>query len=423
LESSLPVGSLAQRPGEHLPEFVNSSEPQDGRAGEIRNRYWLHILLFLLTLVSTIYSGGQMAGRYLLYAESSTWINVLGMPISLDFVLDGLRFGGSLLLFLTVHEFGHYFAARTHGVSTSLPYFIPFPWNGIGTFGAVIRIREQIPSMKKLFDIGTAGPLAGFVVALGVLIVGFTTLPSLDYVQDFPGHEALKEFVRTHGAFPERLDQVPVSSDGLLLVVGSTPLYWMLSHLFSNVPPLWEMYHYPVLFAGWLGLFFTAVNLLPVGQLDGGHMLFALVGPRWHKRLARGFVLLLLVSGGIGFIDEIGPLLNEWIHVPGILPWLALSFVLLFYLHRVFKDEPRLVIGFLFGVISLVAVLRWSPSVVNNFGYTGWLFWCLLIVVLIRVDHPPVSVMEPLSTRRKVLAILGLVIFALCFSIKPLYIL
>jgi membrane-associated protease RseP (regulator of RpoE activity) len=389
---------------------------------EPKDRYWLHILLFVLTLASTVFAGGQMAGRYLLYAESSNWIRVFGLQISLQFVLDGLRFGGSLLLFLTVHEFGHYFAARRHGVSTSLPYFIPFPWNGIGTFGAVIRIREQIPSMKKLFDIGTAGPIAGFVVALAVLLVGFLTLPSLDYVQDFPGHEALKAYVRTFDAFPQRLDQVPVSSDGLLLVVGSTPLYWMLSHLFTNVPPLWEMYHYPVLFAGWLGLFFTAVNLLPVGQLDGGHMLFALVGPKWHRRLARGFVLILLVSGGIGFMDEVGPALNEWIAVPGILPWLALSIILLFYLQRIFREDHRLVIGYLFGVVVLIAVLRWSPAVVSQFGYTGWLFWCLLIVVLIRVDHPPVTIMEPLSRRRRIMAILGLVIFALCFSIKPLYI-
>jgi hypothetical protein len=105
----------------------------------------------------------------------------------------------------------------------------------------------------------------------------------------------------------------------------------------------------------------------------------------------------------------------------GVLPWLGLAFVLLFYMHRIFGDDIRLVVGFLFGVIVLIAVLRWSPTVVGAFGYTGWLLWCLLIVLLIRVDHPPVSRVEPLNTPRRVLAILGLVIFALCFSIKPLY--
>ncbi len=390
---------------------------------EEKDRYWLHAGLFIATLVTTIFAGGQMAGRYIFYAESENWLQLLGARISIEFVLDGFRFGGSLLLFLTVHEFGHYFAARKHRISTSLPYFIPFPWNGIGTFGAVIRIREQIPSMRKLFDIGTAGPIAGFVVALVVLIVGFATLPTLDYVMDLPGHEGLKAFIQQNVAFPDRLDQVATSSGDMLLVVGSTPLYWLLSQFFTDVPPLWEMYHYPILFAGWLGLFFTAVNLLPVGQLDGGHMLYALVGPRWHRRFARGFVLLLLTSGGIGFMDEVGPFLSRWTTVSGFLPWLVLALVMLFYMHRVFRDQPRLVVGSLVGVIALIAVLRWDPWIVNNFGYTGWLFWCLLIVLLIRVDHPPVLEMEPLNPKRRILAIFGLVIFALCFSIKPLYIL
>lgn len=362
-----------------------------------------------------------MAGRFDFYAASDNWINLFGSQISVEFVLDGLRYGASLLLFLGVHEFGHYFAARKHNVSTSLPYFIPFPWNGIGTFGAVIRIREQIPSMRKLFDIGTAGPMAGFVVALGVLIFGLATLPSLDYVADLYEHQALKDFVRDYGAFPDRLDEIALGSSDYLLVVGQTPLYWMLSQFFTDVPPMWEMYHYPVLFAGWLGLFFTAVNLLPVGQLDGGHMLYALVGPKWHRRLARGFVLMLLVSGGIGFIDDIGPAISEWTSVTGFLPWLILALVLLFYLQRIFKDQPRLIVGWLLGLVAMIAVFRWSPWIVENMGYTGWLIWCLLIVLLIRVDHPPVLEMEPLTTKRKILAIFGLVIFALCFSIKPLY--
>jgi len=114
--------------------------------------------------------------------------------------------------------------------------------------------------------------------------------------------------------------------------------------------------------------------------------------------------------------------MSEWTSVSGFIPWLILSFVLLFYLHRIFKDEPRLIVGWLLGLVASIAVLRWSPWVVGEIGYTGWLIWCLLIVLLIRVDHPPVLQMEPLTTKRKILAIFGLVIFALCFSIKPLYI-
>ncbi|NNF04838.1 MAG: site-2 protease family protein, partial [Rhodothermales bacterium] len=139
----------------------------DPRRGD-RDRYWLHLLLFVLTLLSTVYAGGAMAGRAILYARSTEIVNLFGWSVTSAFLMDGLLYGGSLLAFLTVHEFGHYFAARIHSVRTSLPYYVPFPFNGIGTFGAVIRIREQVPSMRKLFDIGAAGPVAGFVVALGV---------------------------------------------------------------------------------------------------------------------------------------------------------------------------------------------------------------------------------------------------------------
>src|SRR5690606_7539618 len=132
-------------------------------------------------------------------------------PINWPFLADGLLFGLSLLLFLTVHEFGHYFAARRHGIATSLPYYIPLPFVGVGTLGAVIRIREPIPSMRKLFDIGAAGPIAGFVVALGVLLYAFATLPPPTYMMDQLGHEELKAFIAQSGRFPEGL---PANSDG-----------------------------------------------------------------------------------------------------------------------------------------------------------------------------------------------------------------
>lgn len=394
-----------------------------------KDRYWLHILLFLVTVVTTVFAGGQMAGRYDYYEASGTGFTILGIPLNGAFLLDGLRFSLSLLLFLTVHEFGHYFAARRHHIQTSLPYFIPFPFNGIGTFGAVIRIRERIPSMTKLFDIGTAGPMAGFVVAVFVLLFGLVTLPPLDYVMGLSEHEALQSHVEEFDQFPTEIPENPLSGNTRVLLVGSTPLYWFLTQFFDDVPPLWEMYHYPFLFAGWLGLFFTAVNLLPVGQLDGGHMLYALVGPRWHRRLARLFVGFLLISGGIGFISDVGPSVSElfssWISTSALLetlaPWAVLSAIMLFYLQRILDYNSPVVIASLFGVMGLIAALSWSPVIVDSLGYVGWLFWCLLIVVLIRVDHPEVDEMEPLSPGRKALAILGLIIFALCFSIKPLY--
>ncbi len=385
-----------------------------------RERYVLHIGLFVLTLISTIWAGGNMVGRFDLYAEMDRWVSVFGQPINVDFVLDGLRFGGSLLLFLTVHEFGHYFAARIHRVSTSLPYYIPFPFNGIGTFGAVIRIREQIPSLRKLFDIGAAGPIAGFVVSLGILAYGLATLPPPEYLLDVPGHEALKAYINQFGMLPDRILSLP--QDGsVILVVGQTPLYWFMTQFVEHVPPMHEMYHYPYLFAGWLGLFFTALNLLPVGQLDGGHILYALVGAKWHGRLARGFVLVLLISGAIGFIQgaeefRSASLLGE------IGVWVGLSAILFVYLWRMFGLDLDVVGPLLVGIVLIAAVAAAVGPSMLRLGYSGWLVWCALIAFLIRVDHPPVLVHEPLTRGRRWAAYASLVIFFLCFSLKPLYI-
>lgn len=389
-----------------------------------KDRYWLHVLLFALTLVSTVLTGAQLAGRLPYYVQSDVWFYLFdseempGLPINWPFLADGLLFGLSLLLFLTVHEFGHYFAARRHGIATSLPYYIPLPFVGVGTLGAVIRIREPIPSMRKLFDIGAAGPIAGFVVALGVLLYAFATLPPPTYMMDQLGHEELKAFIAQSGRFPEGL---PANSDGTTLVVGNTLLYWMLSQFFPNVPPMYELYHYPILFAGWLGLFFTALNLLPVGQLDGGHILYALVGRKWHGRLARGFFMLLLLSGSIGFVQEMTPALYAWKPLAGDLSWFILAAILYFFLSRIFDGNHRLIAPALLGLIVLVALAQLAGPVVTQIGYTGWFVWCLLIVLFIKVDHPPVTFAEPLSRSRRILGILSLVIFILCFSFKPLY--
>jgi len=387
-----------------------------------KERYWLHATLFFLTILTTTWSGAILANRILIYNEAAPLIVLGEMVISWPFILDGLRFGASLLLFLSVHEFGHYFAARYHRVSTSLPYYIPFPFNGIGTFGAVIRIRQPVPSMTKLFDIGAAGPLAGFVAAFLVLIIGFATLPGPDYMDGSPDHENLKEYIAENGTYPPEIIPEEMKEGTTNIIVGMTPLYWLLSTFFSDVPPMWEMYHYPILFAGWLGLFFTALNLLPVGQLDGGHILYAFIGPKWHSIVARVFVLILLLSGGIGFIDEMKVFVWQWDPLLGELPWLILSGILFFFLNRIFNGVYQLIAPVLIMLVVGIAAGSTSEWVVQNIGYSGWLVWCLIITLLIKVDHPPVMIMEPLTRRRKWLAALSLLIFALCFSIKPLYI-
>lgn len=380
-------------------------------AKQAKDRYWLHLLLFALTLASTVYAGAEWAGRYLYYEEVGYWAQGV----------DGIRYAVPLILFLTVHEFGHYFAARYHGIATSLPYYIPFPWNGIGNFGAVIRIREPIPSTRPLFDVGVAGPIAGFVVALGALVYAMATLPPPEYLLDQAGHEALKEFIRQNGTFPDEMLPVEDGEGTARIVVGNTLLYWFLSQFFAHVPPMYEMYHYPVLLAGWFGLFFTALNLLPVGQLDGGHVLYALFGRKWHGRLARGFVTVLLISGGIGFMRDIAPALHDYAAWAGHASWFILSAILYYYLHRTFRGNQRQVAPALLGVLVTVAgALAW-PELAETIGHTGWLVWTLLIIVLIRVDHPPVGYTEPLTPRRRLLGYFAIAIFILCFSINPIY--
>jgi membrane-associated protease RseP (regulator of RpoE activity) len=383
-------------------------------------RRWLHLLLFLLTVATTVWAGGALVQRELLYEE-------FGMGL---FLWDGLRYAFPLLLFLTVHEFGHYFAARIRGIDVTLPYYIPFPLPflqpNIGTFGAVIRIREPLRRTGQLFDIGAAGPLAGFVVALGVLLYALATLPPPEYVFGLgQGHESLKLFVERFGAFPDQ----PLPDGGLgRLTIGQTPLYWALTQFFPNVPPMYEMYHYPVLFAGWLGLFFTALNMLPVGQLDGGHILYALAGPRWHGRIARTFVIVLLFSATLGLVFDMGPALGDlalYYGYPeafgGAGVWVLAAGLNYFFFRRLF-ERRSVAVGGLFGLVAAAAVALRLGGIAEAVGYSGWFFWCLLIVTLIKVDHPPVVHPEPLTRGRKALGVLALVLLVLCFSFKPLYI-
>ena len=405
----------------------DADPPQNGQPAEPRqeatDRPWLHAFLFVLTLASTVYAGGQWVNRVLFYEAQGETVSLLFTTVPMGWLVDGLRYAIPLLGFLTVHEFGHYFAARYHRVNTSLPYYIPFfpQINLIGTFGAVISIREAIPSKRKLFDIGAAGPLAGFVVAMGALLYGFATLPPPEYLLDLTGHEALKEHIRQYGTFPATPPEP--ASGALVIVVGQTPLFWLLSQFFANVPPMYEIYHYPVLFAGWLGLFFTALNLLPVGQLDGGHILYALLGPTWHRRLAQAFVLLLLVLGGMGFVKEAQTVVEGG----GLLwrggAWLLLAAIFYGYLTRIFRTSYPARFLALAGLMAGVGTTALIGSSLLQYGYSGWLIWTLLIVFLVRVEHPPVMRSEELTPTRRVLGYVAMAIFLLCFSIQPLSVL
>ena len=194
---------------------------------------WRNLLFASLTVVSTLYAGSQWYGAD------------LGDPTNL---LAGWPFSLAVLFVLGVHELGHYALSRYHGVDASLPYFIPLP-NVIGTMGAVIRMRGRMPDRKTLFDIGVAGPLAGLVAACAVTVVGLTLEPVAE------------------PAIPIAFNYPPLIQ--AIAALTGEPLAYSGQEVVN-----------PVVFAGWVGMFVTFLNLIPVGQLDGGHLVRAMVGKR-----------------------------------------------------------------------------------------------------------------------------------------------
>jgi len=216
----------------------------------------LHIILFLLTLLTTTCCGSFLADR--------------NPFTSLDGFAAGLPFSVTLLCILGVHEFGHYFASRRWRVNVTLPYFIPVPLPPIGTFGAVIKMRSSIPNRKALVDIGVAGPIAGFVVSIAATIIG------LRYSTVLP------------------IDTTDVS---MAYILGESFMFKFLTWItLGTLAENQNVILHPMAFAGWLGFFVTALNLIPFGQLDGGHILFA-VSPRTHDLLRRIRIPVLLLLG------------------------------------------------------------------------------------------------------------------------------
>ena len=302
-------------------------------------RILIHIALFIVTLFTTTVAGVE-------------WLNL--DPFDLNNFHRGLPFSLSILAILTCHEFGHYFAARYHGIDATLPFYIPFPnYPGLlnfGTLGAVIRTRSLIPSRKAMFDVGVAGPIAGFIVSLGVLAYGFLHLPDKDFILSI---------------HPDYFH--PTAPAGLGLAFGNSLTYKAFSLFLTDrstpfVPPMSEMYHYHYLLAGWFGIFVTAMNLLPVGQLDGGHITYAMFGSR-HRILSRvvfGCVLTLGILGALPFL-----------------------------------------------------------GVVTPFGWLGWFFWAVVLLFVIKLDHPPVEDEAPLDPVRMSLGWIALLILIVSFIPTP----
>ncbi len=242
----------------------------------LKRRYWLHALLLLLTVFTTLVVGARLQYNFehnlpAFSLEDSIfpvrW--AIGHPSHL---LLGIPFSATLLLILLAHEMGHFLYCVRYRVSATLPFFIPAP-TLIGTFGAFIRIRSPIRSRAALFDIGIAGPIAGFVV--GVVVLAF----SLVYSKPM-AHMAAASDIQFGYPLIFRLVQ------GVLTLVLPAS-----SHVHLN---LRQVYLHPTAVAAWVGMFATALNLLPGGQLDGGHIVYS-VSPRVHRRVSRITVVLLVL--------------------------------------------------------------------------------------------------------------------------------
>ncbi len=373
-----------------------------------------HSVLFVITFISVSLISTVLVGKEL---QTTMFLGMLvPYPTQVD-LMRGILFATLLLSFLTFHEFGHYFAAVYHKVSVSLPYYIPVPV-GIGTLGAVIRIREQIQETKKLFDIGAAGPIAGFIVSVIILFIGFATLPEAEFLNEFGDHSYLVDHYNETGEYPE----MPHLEEGqIAFLFGGTPLYNFFSSLFPNSPPLYEIMHYPFLLAGWFGLFFTALNLMPVGQLDGGHILYSLIGYEKHKIVARVFFIGITILASFeaipiidGFVLELAPNLM-------ILSWITWTIFLFFILQRAFNREQVWVASGL--VVSIISAGLFYFLFAQDNGMESspiWIFWIFFITFFVKVEHPPVLIERPLTPTRKVLGWLSMLIFVLSISLNPL---
>jgi membrane-associated protease RseP (regulator of RpoE activity) len=292
---------------------------------------WLHVLLFALTVASTTLVG---ANQYAGYLDDFRGSPALPMPLP-ALLLRGLWYSGTILAILGCHELGHYFACRYYDVDASLPFFIPVPIFLTGTMGAFIRIREQIPSKKMLFDIGIAGPIAGFVIAVPALFIGL----------------AMSHVVR-----------LPANSSNML-ELGEPLLFKFASWLLWGAQPDgYSLNMHPMAFAAWFGMLATALNLFPIGQLDGGHVSYSVLGPRWSTYVT---FAMLGVAVGLAFFAA------SWIVWTGMI---AVMLVVFGPRHpRVFDEEVPLdrTRLFLAAFAVIMFVLCFTPAPIRPMELLG----------------------------------------------------
>lgn len=372
---------------------------------EIKKRKTLiiQIALFVVTLIGTTISGAEwIFGKSIMYGETL---------LSSTEILAGLYFSIPFLGILTVHEFGHYFTAKYYKVNVTLPFYIPMwvgfiPMPSIGTMGAFIRIKSLIQSRAAYFDIGIAGPLAGFVMALFVLTYGFTHLPDADHIFDI--HPEYMEYGTNYEDYV--YDQNEVN-----FMVGDNLLFLFFKNYAADpdkVPNNYEMYHYPWLFAGYLALFFTALNLIPIGQLDGGHVTYGLFGFENSRIISRVLFLILITVSGVGLLPE-GPFNIDFVTNAAIyLLFLYLAF------HHFEKDLKKRILLIIWIMTIQIVALNFLPKVADYGIYMPFAF---LIGRFLGIEHPKAIIDEPLDQNRKIIGWIALVVFVISFTPRPLY--
>lgn len=283
-----------------------------------------NLLLFIATILTTTLTGAILKGK--------------DPFLSLENMIFGIPYALSILTILAAHEFGHYWYAVRHRIYATLPYFIPFfiPFFSFGTLGAFIKMKSPIPDKRALFDVGIAGPLAGFVMSLFFLFLGFSQLPDIEGVKSY--------VTQIH----------PWSETGAgALTLGNSILFDFIRNSMGGTHlPMYEIYHFPFIFAGWAGLLVTSLNLMPIGQLDGGHISYALLGKKARFVALAAFIALALL----------------------------------------------------------------------NLYSTNWLLWTILVLIVIRLKHPPTLNDDmDLDSNRKTLGWSSYVIFITCFPPMPIY--
>jgi len=291
---------------------------------KFQDRVWRHALLFALTLATTTLIG---AGHYASYLDDFRGSTVLPMAFP-ELLVRGLWYSGTVIAILGCHELGHYFACRYYDVDASLPFFLPLPPPfPTGTLGAVIRIREPFPSKRALFDIGIAGPIAGFIITVPTVFAGV----------------AMSHLVKLPDAYA-----------GVMYELGEPPLFKLASWLiWGHMADGYSLNLHPMGFAAWFGMLATALNLFPIGQLDGGHIAYSVLG---HRSVYVTFITVAVVAT-LAFFT------SSWI------VFAVLTIAMIFFLGprhpRVFDehvplDRPRMLLA-LFAVVMFALCFTPAP--------------------------------------------------------------